>query len=182
MLTVRGMKEEDVGRAAALEAENFAEPWSAAAFLETLRLDYTYYYVAEIEEEAEDRLRQKMPAENAAAKGKGNVIGICGLRNIAGEGEITNVSVDRRCRRKGVASAMLRRVLEDGEKLGIKAFTLEVRCSNLPAIRLYEKFGFIGEGVRKNFYANPREDALIMWKRQETDGTITTVFAAKAHV
>jgi ribosomal-protein-alanine N-acetyltransferase len=77
---------------------------------------------------------------------------------------------------------MLKRVLEDGVKLGIEAFTLEVRRGNLPAVRLYEKFGFAQEGVRRDFYENPREDALIMWKRQESDGTITTVFTNGVHV
>ena len=67
---------------------------------------------------------------------------------------------------------MLGYVLEEGRKLGAEAFTLEVRTGNQPAIRLYEKFGFIGEGVRKGFYkaalgrnGDDREDALIMWKR-----------------
>ena len=66
---------------------------------------------------------------------------------------------------------MLGYVLEEGRKLGAEAFTLEVRTGNQPAIRLYEKFGFIGEGVRKGFYkaalgrnGDDREDALIMWK------------------
>ena len=162
-MLIRRMEERDVRQAAALEAAHFSDPWTENAFLETLRLDYAYYYVAEA--------------------GKGcRVIGICGLRDIAGEGEITNVSVDIRYRRKGVAAAMLKRVLEDGVKLGIEAFTLEVRRGNLPAVRLYEKFGFAQEGVRRDFYENPREDALIMWKRQESDGTITTVFTNGVHV
>lgn len=48
---------------------------------------------------------------------------------------------------------------------GVENFTLEVRESNLPAIRLYESLGFVTEGIRKNFYRNPNENALIMWKR-----------------
>ncbi len=173
-MLIRRMEERDVRQAAALEAAHFSDPWTENAFLETLRLDYAHYYVAEAEME-----EQSVPSE----EGKGcHVIGICGLRDIAGEGEITNVSVDIRYRRKGVAAAMLKRVLEDGAKLGIEAFTLEVRRGNLPAVRLYEKFGFAQEGVRRDFYENPREDALIMWKRQESDGTITTVFANGVHV
>lgn len=157
MLIIREMKAEDAEQAAALEAAIFSDPWTAGAFAETLCLDYAHYYVAE--------------------EKRGRIIGICGLRNIAGEGEITNVSVDVRYRQRGVAAALLQRVLEEGARLGIGDFTLEVRSGNLPAIHLYEKFGFKGEGVRRDFYANPREDALIMWKRQAGNGTITTVFA-----
>ncbi len=147
MITVRQMEERDAEAAARLEAENFSMPWSEHAFLETLRCGYAYYYVAEME---------------------GTVVGICGLRNIAGEGEITNVVVAESCRRMGVAGQMLEKVLAQGMELGIEAFTLEVRCSNRAAIGLYEKFGFRSEGVRRNFYDRPREDALIMWKRCST--------------
>ncbi len=150
MITVRRMEERDAGTAARLEAENFSMPWSEHAFLETLRCGYAYYYVAETDEEGRD----------------GKVIGICGLRNLAGEGEITNVVVAESCRRMGAAGQMLERVLAEGTELGIESFTLEVRCSNRAAIGLYEKYGFRSEGVRRNFYEKPREDALIMWKRK----------------
>lgn len=155
MTSIRRMEEKDIEKAARLEAENFSSPWSKHAFAETLRCGYAFYYVAEAD---------------------ADIIGICGLRNIAGEGEITNVSVDHRHRREGVAAALLAKALEDGGKMGIEAFTLEVRSGNRPAICLYEKFGFKNAGIRKNFYDNPKEDAVIMWKRQEEDGRITTVF------
>lgn len=70
MIIVRRMEEKDILRAEELEKDNFSEPWSQKAFRETIHLDYAYYFVAEEGE---------------------SVIGICGLRNIAGEGEITNV-------------------------------------------------------------------------------------------
>ena len=57
------------------------------------------------------------------------------------------------------------RVLEEGKKIGIEQFFLEVRAGNKPAISLYEKCGFQVEGVRKNLYEMPKEDGLIMWKR-----------------
>lgn len=149
MITVRRMEERDVTEAARLEADNFSQPWSEHAFLETLRCDYAYYYVAECDE-----------MDNTT-----KVVGICGLRNIAGEGEITNVVTNQNYRRMGIARTLLQKVLSDGAKLGIEAFTLEVRSTNQPAITLYEKLGFESVGVRKNFYTNPKEDALIMWKR-----------------
>lgn len=149
MITVRRMEERDVTEAARLEADNFSQAWSEHAFLETLRCDYAYYYVAECDEMDKT----------------GKVVGICGLRNIAGEGEITNVVTNQNYRRMGIAKMLLQRVLSDGEGLGIEAFTLEVRSTNQPAIALYEKLGFESVGVRKNFYTNPKEDALIMWKR-----------------
>lgn len=150
MITVRRMEERD-GRAAALiEAENFSEPWTEQAFLDTLRCGYAYYYVAE-----------------APLREDGQVIGICGLRNLAGEGEITNVAVAGAFRRMGVAGMLLEKVLAEGERLGIRDFTLEVRSGNRAAIALYEKYGFRREGVRRDFYAKPKEDALIMWRRRE---------------
>ncbi len=147
MIRVRRMEAKDAGAAARLEAENFSRPWSEQAFLDTLSCEYAYYYVAETEAE-------------------GLVIGLCGLRSLAGEGEITNVAVQESFRRKGVAGMLLDAVLAKGRELGIQAFTLEVRRGNNPAIRLYQKYGFRGEGVRRDFYEKPREDALIMWKRQ----------------
>lgn len=151
MIKIRPMRETDASAAAELEAQVFSEPWSESAFCETLTYDYTYYYTAK-----EDALEHTEEG--------GELIGICGLRNIAGEGEITNVAVRGDYRRKGIAELLLRETLKKGNEIGIRKFTLEVRSSNIPAIRLYEKLGFRSEGMRKNFYANPTEDALIMWK------------------
>ena len=64
------------------------------------------------------------------------------------------------------AAALLGRVLEDGAGLGATRSTLEVRQSNFPAQRLYERFGFTVAGVRRGYYTSPVEDALILWKEQ----------------
>ena len=84
---------------------------------------------------------------------------------MAGEGEITNVAVAKKFRRRGIGRALMEYMLKEAELLGMESATLEVRISNTPAIRLYESLGFQGEGVRPNFYEKPKEDALIMWKR-----------------
>ena len=144
MIVIRRMEEGDAAQAAMLEKACFTEPWTKDAFLETLRLPYACYYAAEEGTE---------------------IVGICGLRNISGEGEITNVAVKEKYRRRGIAGKLLARLLEEGERNGTKAFTLEVREGNGPAIELYKKLGFMAEGIRKDFYSAPRENALIMWKR-----------------
>ena len=84
------------------------------------------------------------------------------------EGDITNVVVDESCRGRGLGRGLVSRLLEEGKARGIRAFTLEVRVGNAGAIRLYEELGFRSEGVRKGFYDLPKEDALIMWKREDT--------------
>ncbi len=144
MLQVREMTASDVETVSLLESKVFSMPWSAGDFLEMIEADYAYYYVAE-----ED----------------GVIVGCCGIRNIAGEGEITNVVVAEEHRKKGIGQKMLEYMLDVAEASGIGDCTLEVRASNQEAIRLYERLGFVGEGVRPGFYEKPVEDALIMWKR-----------------
>ncbi len=144
MLQIREMEAADVEEVSRLESETFSMPWSAKDFLEMVEADYASYYVAESE---------------------GRIVGCCGIRNMAGEGEITNVMVAAGERKKGIGRKMMEYMLERAAKSGISASTLEVRVSNKPAIRLYESLGFKGEGVRPGFYDRPKEDALIMWKR-----------------
>ena len=143
-MRIRELTEADVVEVSRIEQEVFSMPWSPEDFLEMVEADYAYYYVAE-----ED----------------GEIAGCCGIRNIAGEGEITNVVVAEKFRRRGIARSLMEYMLEQAPLHGIGDVTLEVRVSNRPAINLYESLGFKGEGVRPNFYEKPKEDALIMWKR-----------------
>ena len=99
------------------------------------------------------------------AEEDGRLLGGCGLLLIAGEGNITNVVVAPEARRRGVAAKLLAYLMEEGCRAGLNAYTLEVRVSNTAAIGLYEKLGFVSEGIRPNFYEKPAEDAMIMWKR-----------------
>lgn len=146
MIEIRRMRPEDAEAAARLEAVCFSHPWSAKAFAQCAADENVCYLMAW----EGDKL-----------------VGNCGVRNIAGDGEITNVAVDPACRRQKVGTELMNKLLEAGCSMGIEAFTLEVRASNLPAIRLYESFGFVLEGTRRNFYEDPREDALIYWRRQK---------------
>ena len=136
------MTEADLDKVAAMEKSIFSTPWSKQSFEESLMQTYSHFYVAVYEE----------------------VVGYCGIHNLGGDGEVTNVAVDENYRGKGIAHEMLSYAMEDASKKGVEAFTLEVRVSNIPAIKLYEKLGFENKGIRKNFYENPVEDAVIMWK------------------
>jgi tRNA threonylcarbamoyl adenosine modification protein YeaZ/ribosomal-protein-alanine acetyltransferase len=143
---IREMTPEDVEDAWKLESVNLGkEAWSQKQLLEAMTRDDTVYLVAEM---------------------AGRIIGLCGVRNVSGDGEVTNVSVSGDVRRGGIAYKMTKQLLERGYGIGIENYTLEVRAGNTPAIRLYEKLGFKSEGVRPGFYDEPKEDAVIYWKRK----------------
>ena len=94
------------------------------------------------------------------------VVGYAGLYQVLDEGDITNIAVLPSARKKGIGTALTHALIEAGEQRAIHAFTLEVRVGNAAAIHIYEKLGFVTAGVRKGFYEKPKEDALIMWRRQ----------------
>ena len=77
---------------------------------------------------------------------------------------VMNVAVDPEHQGRGIAARLLERLFELTEADGREGYTLEVRVSNTPAIALYEKFGFEARGLRRGYYTDNREDALIMWR------------------
>lgn len=144
MIIVREMLESDVSDVARLEEETFSMPWSQEAFLDMLKNENMTYLVVDM---------------------NGEIIGGAGIRNILGDAEITNVVIKDVYRGHGYGKLLLTKLMDKGLEMGANAFTLEVRKSNTAAICLYTSCGFCQEGLRKNFYEKPREDALIMWKR-----------------
>lgn len=141
---IREMTEDDIVRVSEIEEECFSMPWKPDDFRAMIREDNMTYVVACIDDE---------------------IIGGAGLRCIVGDGEITNVAITKSYRGNGYSKPMLEQLILLGKEIGCEAFTLEVRVSNEPAIRLYKSLGFEEAGVRPGFYEHPREDALIMWKR-----------------
>lgn len=93
------------------------------------------------------------------------VVGFAGLQQVLDEGYITNIAVAESCRRQGLGRAMLSALVDHCRENGAAFLTLEVRQSNAAAISLYESMGFLPEGLRKNFYRQPTEDAILMTKR-----------------
>ena len=140
---VRKMQPEDLSQVCEIEKENFSLPWSEKSFLESMERTDTVFLVALMNEE---------------------VAGYVGCYCIAGTGEITNVAVKTSHRRKGIGGKLLEKLYEEGALLDTQEFFLEVRESNEAAIGLYLRQGFEKEGLRKNFYEKPVENAVIMWK------------------
>ena len=142
---IRRMKSQDLLEVAELERRYFSVPWSLNSLKQSLDRPEYLFFVAEKE---------------------GKAVGYGGLLRVMDEGDITNIVVDEPYRGQGLGKRLIEALLIEGRKLGLREFTLEARVSNEAAIRVYERAGFVCEGIRKCFYENPTEDALIMWKRE----------------
>jgi ribosomal-protein-alanine N-acetyltransferase len=94
----------------------------------------------------------------------GALVGYLVLSRYVDAWHVMNVAVAPDRRREGVASALLRQLLDETKDDVQRGYTLEVRVSNVGAISLYEGFGFKPKGVRRGYYTDNREDALIMWR------------------
>ena len=140
-LIIREMTKEDVHEASLIEEEAFSMPWKESDFLEMISRPYAHYYVVCLGEK---------------------IIGICGVIDLQGEGDVSNVAIASSMRGRGFGSYMVRYVLDECRKMGMSEFTLEVRVSNAPAIALYKNTGFTEVGIRPKFYERPTEDALMM--------------------
>jgi ribosomal-protein-alanine N-acetyltransferase len=96
------------------------------------------------------------------------VAGFCAFWLVFDEIHINNLAMRPRFRGQGIGTALLHQVLAHARRLGAKRATLEVRASNAEARRLYERLGFYVAGTRRNYYTNPVEDALILWRDDPT--------------
>lgn len=143
-VVIRPLRKEDAPALALIEKECFSVPWSQSAFEELLTRDYCYYLVAEVD---------------------GEVAAFCGFTDICDEADVDHVFTAPKYRGLGLAETLLAECISIGEAAGVIAFTLEVRVSNAAAIHIYEKSGFVNEGIRPGFYEKPVEDAIIMWRR-----------------
>jgi ribosomal-protein-alanine N-acetyltransferase len=136
---------EDLEAVAALEAESFTNPWTR----EMLERELTQSNVARI-------YVLRLPGTRVAA--------FCACWVVADELHINTIAVNPALRRQGLARALLGYILANTMSEGIRRATLEVRRSNEPALRLYERLGFSVMAVRSRYYTQPEEDALILWR------------------
>ena len=135
-----------VAQIAQLEKICFSDPWSERSIASELDNNLAFWLVA-VEGET--------------------VAGYIGSQTVMEETDMMNVAVHPVFRRQGIAEALVNGLVEHLKAMGSRCLTLEVRASNAPAIALYEKLGFTEIGRRKNYYRNPREDALILRKEWE---------------
>lgn len=137
------MAEEHLKAIAVIEQESFSDPWS------------------------EDALRSELSNEGAhfiVAMKNSEVAGYMGMHMVLDECYIANVAVKLSYRRQGIAESLLYSAEKTAKDKNCSFISLEVRVSNIPAINLYKKIGYISQGERKNFYSHPTENALIMTK------------------
>ncbi|MCI8414591.1 MAG: ribosomal protein S18-alanine N-acetyltransferase [Ruminiclostridium sp.] len=137
---------------AELERMCFTTPWSEAMLEEELYNDTASFIVAEGED--------------------GSVLGYAGLHAVLDEGYIDNVAVRPDCRRQGIADRLLDVFCRFGAA-NLSFLTLEVRPSNTAAVALYEKHGFAEAGRRRDYYENPKEDALLLTRDFGKEGTLS---------
>jgi ribosomal-protein-alanine N-acetyltransferase len=142
VIDIRRLTYADLPQVIAIERRAFPTPWSLAMFVLEL---------------------SKPSGICLAATREGGIIGYLVCSRYDTVWHLMNVAVDDRLRRQGIAKALIERLFElaDGPS---EQYTLEVRTSNVEAIRLYERFGFRSEGTRRGYYHDNREDALIMWR------------------
>lgn len=93
---------------------------------------------------------------------KDRILGYCGLLTVLDEGDVTNVAVRRDRQREGIGNFLMESMIRLAEERGITMIHLEVRAGNETAIRLYERQGFVRDGLRKGYYTDPTEDAVLM--------------------
>ena len=126
-----------------IEQQANPRPWSLNLFLSELRYTDSRVYLV--------------------ARAGHEIVGYAGLMLVAGDGHVTNVGVEPRHRRRGIATRLVLELARRAIDEGATALTLEVRVSNTAAQELYRRFGFAPAGVRRGYYSDSNEDALIMW-------------------
>lgn len=138
------MNESDIDDVVEISNLSFSTPWSRLSYEQELNNSLAKYFVAKIDNK---------------------VIGFIGTWIIVDESHITNVAVHPNYRKLGIGSKLIESMLNYCKEKNCNAYTLEVRESNKTAISVYEKHGFVVDGVRKEYYQDNKENALIMWLR-----------------
>ncbi|QTD39561.1 ribosomal protein S18-alanine N-acetyltransferase [Sporosarcina sp. Te-1] len=139
----RKMTREDIASVVEIEQESFTTPWTEEVFEHEMTGNAYAHYIVAVEDE--------------------QVIGHCGMWIVLDECHITNVAVRKQHRGRGIGEGLMRKAIALCKANDVRLMTLEVRVSNETAQNLYRKLGFQDGGIRKNYYTDDHEDALVMW-------------------
>ncbi len=143
-VVVQTMRRRHLSAVRRIDAAVYPRPWSLAMYHQELGRPQTRRYVI--------------------ARIDGRIVGYAGLMLVAGEGHVTSVAVDPTCQGRGVGTRLLLALCRWSIMVGAGALTLEVREGNTRARELYARFGFVPAGVRRGYYTDNREDAIVMWR------------------
>ena len=143
-IIIRHMTKDDVDAVYKVEEDCFVDPWSKDSIRKELKNDLARYLVAEVDNK---------------------VVGYIGIWFVVDEGHITNVAVHSNYRGKKIGDKLVSEMVELCKENDLVAMTLEVRTSNTVAQNLYRKYGFRMAGIRKEYYSDNKEDAIIMWNQ-----------------
>jgi [ribosomal protein S18]-alanine N-acetyltransferase len=201
---VEPMQIEDVDEVSRVERECFTTPWPVNAYRRELRENRLSRYVvvrwlegdaalpgaapapapegdgddplAGVRRAVSSLLRPFGLAERAESRGTPAILGFAGMWLMFDEAHITTIGVKRAMRGRGLGELMLVHLIDQAREMGAKRLTLEVRVSNKVAQELYRKYTFKEEGVRKRYYSDDGEDALIMWSDRIDDAAFVSHF------
>lgn len=147
-MILREMLIDDLEQVMEIERELFHVPWTREGFFTFLTREDAMFLVVEE---------------------KGQILGYCGLLMVLDEGDITNVAVRRDRQKEGIGNFLMESLVRLAAERGVTTIHLEVRVGNDRAIRLYERNGFTRDGIRKGYYSDPTEDALLMTRHSENN-------------
>ena len=144
MIHILKMTTEHIKQVHKIEEDCFSIPWSEKSFYDELTKNKMAIYIV--------------------AKEDDEIVGYGGMWHVINEGHITNIAVKKQHRKKGIVTKIINALIEIAKEKEMIGITLEVRVSNDIAKSLYKKSGFIIEGIRKEYYDDNKEDAIVMWK------------------
>ncbi len=167
-LRLRPMRVSDISEVMKIEVRSFSLPWTEDAFVREIeKIPFSRPVVAE---ELEGRNGRAGTAVGGSATGGPAIAGYACWWEVKDECHITNVTVSPEVRRRGVGKFLMREILKEARRRGAVRATLEARISNEAAVSLYEGFGFAPVAMRKGYYPDNGEDALVMLMEFSPDG------------
>jgi ribosomal-protein-alanine N-acetyltransferase len=146
-----------------IESQVYPRPWSLPLFMSELNMRNSRSYLV--------------------ARFEGSVVGYCGMMFTGDDAHVTTIAIDPSYQRQKIGTRLLLQGAEEALARGCRHLTLEVRLSNVAAQAMYRQFGFKAAGVRKNYYAESNEDALVMWAENiDTEDYAERLLAIEATV